>query len=201
MQSHPHRGRSPADARRDPNSGPRLHISNASPLDATIEEKIRDPSSTTAAAVASHDEFNSHNPHLVIAIGARHASPNVFPSLQWSSECCLSDFDYYLPDELIAQEPLPDRAGRGCSCLIAPPASGKIAHSATSRHTSNPTIASSIRRFLAFCRPALYGHVRGRRKGRNLPDQAGLLRRTYLGGPRFILGRKMRTGERDHYLR
>src|SRR5512142_1279033 len=92
----------------------------------TTDDKIRDPSSTTAAAVSSHDDSIPRIRILVIGVS----------SLQWSVErtargallspkalaprcvvrdhrgnVLLSDFDYHLPDDLIAQEPLPARAG------------------------------------------------------------------------------------------
>src|SRR5438270_9197355 len=65
-----------------------------SSCDATTDERTPSPSSTTAAAVSSHE--------LSIA--------SIFTPVAILAVVLVSDFDYHLPEELIAQEPLPDRA-------------------------------------------------------------------------------------------
>src|SRR3954453_7124062 len=65
-----------------------------SSCDATIDESTRSPSSTTAEAVSSQE----------LSI------PRILTSLVILTVVLVSDFDYSLPEELIAQEPLPDRA-------------------------------------------------------------------------------------------
>src|SRR3954451_18263032 len=60
-----------------------------SSCDATIEESTRSPSSTTAEAVSSQE----------LSI------PRILTSLVILTVVLVSDFDYSLPEELIAQEP------------------------------------------------------------------------------------------------
>lgn len=77
---------------------------------------MRDPSSTTAAAVSSHeDSIPRMRMRLKYINAIRKGREKTVPAKgnqrgEIKSRVLLSDFDYRLPEELIAQEPLTDRA-------------------------------------------------------------------------------------------
>ena len=116
------------------------------------------------------------------------------PSLQWVA-VLLSDFDYHLPEELIAQEPLPDRAAS--RMLVVDRKSGTWQD-------------RSFREFPSFLRPGdcmilndsrvfpsrLYGH----REGHSGKVEVFLTQQESADGLRWSAlvrpGRKMRSGER-----